>query len=1111
MDVCDDLVTGELYIQTPYVTSGYCNAPELTRQRYIQDPFSNKPDRFIYRTGDLAKRLPDGNIVFLGRIDRQVKIRGIRIEPGEIEHTLIDHPLIREAAIIKKELENLNELLQAYVVEKKENAEAEALSVDSIKAYLHQRLPDYMVPARITKIHDFPRNPNGKVNYSALKALEAEKPLYVPPENDVERGILKIWTETLNIEEIGITDNFFELGGNSLNIMSLIESLHKRFDVRVAIGDMFNHPTIRLQAQLIIAGKPGKYISIQPVEEREYYPLSSAQKRLYVLQQMDLRGTAYNMPAVIPLYFEVGMEKLETVFNQLIHRHESLRTSFHMLDREPVQKVHQRVPFKVEFYPAENLVESFFRPFDLTNAPLLRVGITRTVQNQHTLMVDMPHIISDGFSQQVLVRDFLTLYSGEPLPPLRLQYRDYARWQINRKESDPLIEQEAFWLRQFEDEIPILELPADYPRPSVRSFEGSASLFELSVSDTQALKTIALQQEATPYMVLLSIVNILLSKLSSQEDIVIGTPSAGRRHADLEKIIGMFVNTLPLRNYPAGETTFREFLRQVKEHTLQAFENQEYQFEDLVEKVSVNRDTRRNPLFDVMFALQNIGENPEPADLIHDEKRKTYPEQADGFRPDNNIARFDITLLATELERESGEESGDVLHFDLIYDTKLFKQETIRRFITYFQKIISTVVEEPHQRISEIEIIPAAEKNKLLFEFNNTQVPYPTDKTIHGLFEEQVEKNPDHIALAGQITAKEHATKEHAAITYRQLNEKSNQLACRLNEQGVATGSIAAIMTNRSLEMVIGIFGILKAGAAYLPIDPDYPRERIDFMLTDSGTHVLLTSAEVNKSGMPEVRLETNIILIDSPQTPEDSMHHDQPVNILTPSANLAYVIYTSGTTGRPKGVAVKHTGVVNMLLCRKEVYRLASKHISLQLFSSAFDGFVTSFFTPLISGAAVVLPGDEDIKNIVKLTAIIARHKVTHFICIPALYQLVIESLTPMQAASLEVVTLAGDRLDRKLLEMSLRKNKSLEIAVEYGVTEASVMSTIGRHLEQTPGLFSMVGKPVWNTRLFILDPPYEATTHRCGRAVGYQWHRDFQGISEPPRSDSREICENS
>ncbi|MCP4215459.1 MAG: AMP-binding protein, partial [bacterium] len=653
-------VNGELCIAGPAIAAGYLNQPELTADTFIDyhlqapDAGTNTqpegpsgfqgepplglpggpPEAKLYKTGDLARRLPDGNIEFLGRIDHQVKIRGFRMELGEIERCLAAHPNIKEAVVLSRESNDGNNFLCAYYVETGTGQQ----SVAGLKDFLSQSLPDYMIPPFFIKLETIPLTGNGKIDRKALGRLQLTKHKsqknYTAPRDETEEKLNLIWAGILGTpkQAIGIDDNFFDIGGHSLRATVMVSKIHKEFNVKVPLPEIFANPSIRALADNLKGVNEETYHSIEPAEKKEYYVLSSAQKRLYILEQME--SMAYNMPGTVPLAGETDPAKLEAALKTLIQRHDSFRTSFHMINETPVQVVHDTVPFTIEkpasfdrstADPLTAAKRAFFRPFDLSKAPLLRVGFVETPGGQKEnpgryMLLDMHHIITDGVSREILTREFFALIAGEELPPLTVQYRDYAQWRAGSAQKQLMEQQEEFWLNTFPDELPVLELPTDYPRPVIQSFEGKRVSFVLTQEETRSLNAAANENEATLYMTVLAIFTILLSRLGGREDIIVGAPTAGRRHADLDNIIGMFVNTLAMRNYPEGEKTVGAFLGEVRENTLNVFENQEYQFEDLVDKLSLRRDTGRNPIFDVMFNMLNLDEyDPQDTTLFLEE------------------------------------------------------------------------------------------------------------------------------------------------------------------------------------------------------------------------------------------------------------------------------------------------------------------------------------------------------------------------------------------------------------------------------------------------------------------------------------------------------------
>ncbi|MDQ1352897.1 MAG: tyrocidine synthetase, partial [Acidobacteriota bacterium] len=1049
-NMCAPLTPGEICIRTPFGSCGYFNAPGLNREKFIVNPFGTDHGDLIYRSGDLGRILADGNLDILGRTDRQIKIRGYRVEPGDIEHHLLKHPEIKDALVLPLGDDSKDSYLCAYIIPRR------PFTVSELREYLAQKLPDYMIPAYFVTMERFPLTARGKIDRNSLPepGIEVEENI-IAPANETEKKLLKIWAEVLRKDEskISVEANFIDLGGHSLKAATLAAKIHKEFNVNVPLADFFKALTIRGLSQYIKGTAKEQHLEIEPVEKKWFYPLSSAQKRLYFLQVMEGNGITYNMPRMMKLEGKIDPERLTHVFNRLIQRHESLRTSFHMVDEEPVQRVlgvrgqesgdseekNLTKVFGPTFFQkgglSKDFIKEFIRPFDLSKAPLLRLGLVKLAEEEHLLLVDMHHIISDGVSIDVLVQDFSSLYSGKELPEMKLQYKDYAEWQNRERGSKKILAQGEYWKKEYEGEIPVLELPTDYARPDVQAFDGERVNFEVSSETSGILKAMALETGATLYIVLLALYSIFLAKLSSREDIVIGSPVAGRRHSDLEKIIGMFVNTLALRVYPAGEKNFSYFLQEVKEKTLKDLENQEYQYEDLVEEVAVTRDLSRNPLFDTMFALQNTG---------------TQKFDIPGLtllpcEYENKTAKFDLILNGLETE-------GKLL-FTLDYCTKLFKRETIERFITYFINIIHGAVENKHRRISDFEIITAEEKERLLYDFNNTYVEYPKDKTIHRLFEEQVEQNPDRIALVGATAVETlratslQISPTYLQITYRQLNEQSDRLAGVLIEKGVLPDTIVGLMMERSVEMIIGILGILKSCGAYLPIDPDYPQERIDYMLKDSGAKLLVNEKFFGGPGG------------DFSKKPPARRGHFRYSN------HLAYIIYTSGSTGRPKGVLVQHRSAVNLICNQDNFFKINKSDRILQFSTICFDASVEQIFTALSSGAVLVLIDKSTLLDVDKFEKFVFRHQVTHIHAVPSF----LNGIHLRHAPQLKRVVSGGDICPISLAE---KWGRNCDFYNKYGPTETTVTS-IEKLIKDTNTFASRlsIGKPIGNTIIYLLD----------------------------------------
>ncbi len=1083
-------ISGELCIGGSGVSRGYISQKELTSERFIENPYVK--GEHIYKTGDLAKWLPDGNVEFLGRRDFQVKVRGYRIEPGEIESQLKGINEIKNAVVIDREDTSGDKYLCAYFIADRE------IEAQKLKESLSRSLPKYMIPTHFVQIKEIPLTSNGKVDRKALPSPEIRaKNKYIAPRDDLEEKLVEIWSKVLGKEKdiISIDANFFHLGGHSLKATILASKIHKTFEVKVPLATFFKYPYIEEIAKYIKGKAKDNYADIKPAKKKEYYPLSSAQKRLYFLQQMDTNNISYNIPFIFPLLEGMGKEKLEKILTELIGRHESLRTSFEMIDGKPVQKIHQQVPFKIEYYQTDEsdldkIRETLTRPFDLSKAPLMRAVfiIISSSPSQPVGFIDMHHIITDATSHTLLISEIKSLYAGKKLPDLRLQYKDFSEWQNSEEQQALIKQQESYWQKMYSDEIPALNLPADYPRPLVQSFDGSTVGFALRKKETQMLKDIAKETETSLFMVILSLYTLLFSKLSGQEDIIIGTTIAARRHADLQNIVGMFVNTLALRNYPRWDKSFTEFLQEVKIRTLGAFENQEYQFEDLIDKIAVPRDISRNPLFDAMFNWLNHTEYQENIfrgneQVLHEHKK--------------SVAKFDLTLSAIDADKR--------LYFSFEYSTKLFKTTTIEKFISYFKQIIHSITRDINQQLANLEILSDHEKHQLLYGLNPTEASYPKDKTIHELFERQVEKTPDKKAVVF----------EDKQLTYKELNEKANRLAGVLRKKGVRPEVIVGIMTEPSLEMIVGIMGILKAGGAYLPIDPNYPKERIQYMLEDSGAPILLTqqhlavgsglelsvsskdrelilkTERVVGSGlessvfMKTARRDKELILKTDNSRPDpievicpdsSELYNEEASNLemVTTPESLAYIIYTSGTTGRPKGVMIEHRNVVRLLVNDKMQFDFNKKDVWTMFHSFCFDFSVWEMYGALLYGGRLVLVPRLMAKEPTEYLNLLKKEQITVLNQTPtAFYHLMKEELKSTEKQlRVRYVIFGGEALKPGKLKGWREKYPAVKLINMYGITETTVHVTYKEITEhEIESDISNIGGPIPTLTAYIMD----------------------------------------
>ncbi|PQP81878.1 non-ribosomal peptide synthetase [Paenibacillus sp. PCH8] len=680
-------VAGELCISGDGVGRGYLNLPELTAEKFVRDPFVQGAK--MYKTGDLVKWLPDGNIEYLGRMDHQVKIRGYRIEVGEVEAALLKIECVNEVIVIAQEDDNGDKSLCAYFTANS------TLTVGEMKQSLSNVLPNYMVPAYFVQLDHMPLTSNGKINRKSLPSPEENIQTgseYIEPRTGVEKQLLPIWQDVLAVRKISVKDRFFDVGGNSLRATKLVSKINQKLNIRISVRNVFEWQTMEQMAQSIEQMEQDVLVSIPQVEDKEYYPISSAQMRMYIMSIKAGKELMYNVSGMFRLEGALDQVRLEEAFQQLIHRHESLRTAFKVIYGEPKQIVYAEVNFGIESIKSteeeiEDQIEEFVRSFDLRQAPLMRVRLIELQQERHVLLVDLHHIIADGLSVQILMTELSQFYKGEELPPLRIQYKDYAEWQQIQLHSERMKKQEKYWLSVFGENIPLLDLPTDYERPETLSYEGDVLDIVLEEDILPGLRKMEALTGTTLYMILLAAYTILLSKYSGQKDVIVGTPIAGRTHAELEPVMGMFVNTLAIRNYPAMDKTFTEYLLEVKENMLNAYENQDYPFEELIEKVHLTKDARRNPLFDTMFVLQNTDASEIQMDGVTSKP----------YAPNTRVSKFDLTLYVTELHHK--------LEAAFEYSTVLFEKTTIEAMSQNLLLILTTIANDPHIEINKIQLV----------------------------------------------------------------------------------------------------------------------------------------------------------------------------------------------------------------------------------------------------------------------------------------------------------------------------------------------------------------------------------------------------------------------
>ena len=1060
-------VPGELCIGGDGVSRGYLKRPQLTAEKFIPHPlFENK---ILYKTGDIARWLPDGNIAFMDRIDHQVKIRGFRIEIGEIESQLLKQSGVKETVVLARDDGEGEKYLCAYLIPDAKGG----IDVSALRKALDGSLPSYMVPSYFVAIEKIPLTPNGKVNRNALPdplEMKIEKEAdYEAPRNEIEEKLAAIWSEVLRMNKdiISIDGNFFKLGGHSLKAAVLITMIHKILDVKLKMSEIFEMPTIRQLGEYIKGAEEIKYKGIEPAPPKKYYVQTSAQKRLFFFAQLEKDSTLYNMPLLDIYHRHTEKEKLEEVFRKLIKRHESLRSSFLAIEGEAVQKIHDyeevAQAFELEYYetdddgmifsdqpgkewtkvtglPFQDVVEHFVRPFDLTRPPLIRAGLIDIAGAIQILMLDQHHITGDGVSLVILIDELWKLYDGVELPPVKVQYKDYAEWAEKDEQKAERKKLETFWLKEFEQEISPLNLPTDSPRPPKISFDGDTVFFEISRELTDRLNKLAQEQGQTLFMALFAAFNVLMAKLSGQDDIIAGTVTAGRSHADVQEIIGMFVGTLALRNYPKGDKTFRRFLAEVKDRTIAAFEHQEYPLEELVSKVAPRADAGRNPLFDVVFELENEDDRTEY--LLE----TLMLDTSNPYKYKNKTSKFDMLMVAVETEIG--------LQFKIEYSTKLFKESTIERFIRYFEQIISAVCRNIDQKIAEIDMLPEKERVKVLYDFNDVKADYPKDKTIAELFEEQVTKTPENIA----VVFYDFDTNVRKPISYRALNRKADQLAYLLREKGVTSNSIVGMMAKKSVEMIIGIVATLKAGGAYLPLNPDYPIERKKYIMDDCNTQILLTNFEDHGN------FASNVIDLDDSSIFEGKKMFKRDYR----GDTLAYIMYTSGSTGKPKGVMVDQISVVRLV--KNTNYMVFNEDESiLQTGALEFDASTFELWGCLLNGMALYLVSKDTILNADKLKLSMQENSITTIWMTSALFNQMLDT-DPDIFSSLNYLLTGGDIVSASHVRRLKAHVPGITVINCYGPTENTTFSTF-HPVEKNYAENIPIGGPIANSTVYILD----------------------------------------
>ncbi|KGV04071.1 D-alanine--poly(phosphoribitol) ligase, subunit 1 [Burkholderia pseudomallei MSHR4032] len=1097
-------VAGELYIGGVQVARGYLNRPELTRERFIDDPFV--AGGRLYKTGDLARWRTDGSLEYLGRNDFQVKIRGFRIELGEIEAQLAKVTGVREVVVLARDSaaavhdsatehatpNALSPSLETSTATAAATATATATApekrlvayytgdadVAALRAQAAQHLPSYMVPSAYVRLDAWPLTPNGKLDRRALPAPADDayaRAEYEAPQGAKEEALAAIWRELLHVERVSRHDNFFELGGHSLLAVQLVSRLRQALSVEVALGTVFDAPVLSALAERLEAENTAVLPPIPLAPRDGRIALSLAQQRLWFLTQLEGVSEAYHMSGAVRLDGPLNREVLQRALNRIVMRHEALRTCFAREEGEPIQVIQPHADLTVSYHDLREAEQSEQRakdlsqahasaPFDLSRDLPVRVLLLQLADEAHVVQVVMHHIASDGWSVGVFLQELSALYGsfiaeqGDPLAPLPLQYADYAAWQRRWLASGQLEKQGAFWQTNLSGAPTLLELPTDRPRPPKQSHAGASVEVKLGVALSERVKRLSQRHGVTPYMTLLSSWAAVLSRLSGQEEVVIGSPVAGRNRTEVEALIGFFVNTLALRLDLSSEPTVGELLKRTKAQVLSAQAHQDLPFDQVVERVKPPRSTAHSPLFQVMFVWQNMpaGELTIPGLTI---RAVETPLQT---------AQFELTL--------SLREAGDDIVGHLNYASALFDESTVRRYVTYWRRLLEGMTAgAADQTIVGLPLLDEAERKQVVYAWNATERDYPIEQCIHQLFEAQVDRKPEAIAL----------TFDGRRLSYAELNARANRLAHYLQARGVGPDRLVALCAERGIEMVVGLLAILKAGGAYVPLDPAYASDRLRGIVQDSQPALVLADAVGRAAlgeldgALPVIDLETDALRwrempATNPEVASQHVHH------------LAYVIYTSGSTGRPKGVMVEHAQVVRLFGATQAWFGFDERDVWTLFHSYGFDFSVWELWGALLHGGRLVIVPTEVTRTPSAFFALLCAEGVTVLNQTPSAFQALMSAQEEREEAAgnieranvvahrLRYVIFGGEALEpRTLASWYARHGERTQLVNMYGITETTVHVTYcALRAEDAMRLgASPIGVRIPDLQLYVLD----------------------------------------
>ena len=1066
---------GTIYIAGDGVGNGYLNRSKLTNSVFVPNVFDKTHTSFMYDTGDIGLINEYNELVYIGRADGQVKINGYRVELNEIENLVLSCEGIANAVVVKKIINN-TDMLCCYYIEK------ELVDINEVKRILQGKLPIYMVPKFFVKMDEFPYTNNGKIDRKnmPMPKLDVSNELIVAARNDIDVKLISSICNSLEIDKLSIDKNLFEVGLDSLLAINLSVRIYNEFNVELGVNDIFNNPTVKAISD-IIDNKINKNTSndldlkailnnkkavIEKAKQAEYYPISNSQRRIYLTCKNNENSVLYNVSGVIKFDSIVNVEILRNSLLALLNRNESFRTYFELYENDIVQRIAEDVDFSIDekdlqelpedkkkeyIEPngeinTDNIMKDFIKPFDLKKAPLVRFKIIKNKDRVYVL-IDSHHIICDGTSLNILANDLMKLYDGENLPELKLTYKDYSVWEQTRDYSKEYKKQEEFWLKQFEGELPLLNLPLVKSRPAIKSYKGAIYKYTIDTELFEKIKKCANEFNTTPNIILLCCYYILLYKYTNQKDIIIGMPISGRTLLELNNIVGVFINTLPIRFNINSKDTLKDTLNRLKDICSKWYSNQEYSLEDLASKLTNIRDNSRNFLFDTMFIYQSNN---------YTELRSDYLK-CEVIRPNNNTSKYDISVEVMPNEN----------NFTLTYEycTDLFDEDFVKNFAYRYETIIENCVNNVDSKIQNVSMLDQKEITHVLNELNNTHKSFDYNNSLIKMFEKQVKLTPDNIA----------AVFEGKEITYKELNEKANQIAHYIEILNLNKNDFIGLMLPRSIEILICIWGCLKAGICYIPIDTALPTKRINYMLANSNTTTIFTfntiaeEFSLNKKeelNVVDVELNTSVIYKNNTYKKKNL---DKRIDV----EQASYAIYTSGSTGKPKGIVLKQKALTNLTNYLNDyvefLHNKRSNIAMLSITTISFDIFIFETIICMQAGLKIIMSSEQEQNSPILLDKLIEKYNVKCIQTTPSRMNLFVQNINLMPHLNIiENFILAGEPLPLELKNRLAKFNNNVKVYNGYGPSETTVFSSFTDVTKQEE---ITIGKPLYNTYAYLLD----------------------------------------